>query len=395
MSIQPRLSAISAINEQKQKIDKYLQLFNELFEAKDVELMKIFIEHIVSEDRAIVVTRTLLQDIASMLGKLPPDLFKDIAHYTLDKIQVRMVTFEKQVEIIRENLADVYEKEGDFVQAARILIGIPLESGHRYLQPEYKVRINVRIAKLFLTVEDSVQAEIYLNRAAALFGGIKEKDTALELDYKKCFASIEDYKRIFNKAAMRYNELSQLLPDDSGRLLALQCAVVCAILASAGPQRSRMLSTLYKDERSQKLTEVFPMLEKMFMERVLRQHEVKKFEEILLPHQKALLADGSTVLDRAVIEHNLLSASRLYNNTSFEELGSLLEISPEKAEKTAARMISEGRMNGRIDQIERLIHFENENEPLNIWDSKIESVCSAVNNIIESIASKYPAFIPT
>jgi len=39
---------------------------------------------------------------------------------------------------------------------------------------------------------------------------------------------------------------------------------------------------------------------------------------------------GSTILDRAVIEHNLLSASKLYNNISFEELGTLLEIPPRK-----------------------------------------------------------------
>jgi len=39
---------------------------------------------------------------------------------------------------------------------------------------------------------------------------------------------------------------------------------------------------------------------------------------------------GSTILDRAVIEHNLLSASKLYNNISFDELGTLLEIPPRK-----------------------------------------------------------------
>jgi hypothetical protein len=39
---------------------------------------------------------------------------------------------------------------------------------------------------------------------------------------------------------------------------------------------------------------------------------------------------GSTILDRAVIEHNLLSASKLYNNISFAELGALLEIQPLK-----------------------------------------------------------------
>ncbi|KMZ75105.1 hypothetical protein ZOSMA_119G00040 [Zostera marina] len=47
-------------------------------------------------------------------------------------------------------------------------------------------------------------------------------------------------------------------------------------------------------------------------------------------HQKALLPDNFTVLDRAIIEHNLLSASKLYTNISFEELSALLGIDPQK-----------------------------------------------------------------
>lgn len=59
-----------------------------------------------------------------------------------------------------------------------------------------------------------------------------------------------------------------------------------------------------------------------------------------------------------MIEHNLLSASKLYNNISFEELGALLEIHPTKAERIASQMITEGRMNGYIDQIDSIVHFE-------------------------------------
>lgn len=50
---------------------------------------------------------------------------------------------------------------------------------------------------------------------------------------------------------------------------ALNNAITCTILAAAGPQRSRMLSQLYKDERSAKLP-VFPFLEKVYLERILR-----------------------------------------------------------------------------------------------------------------------------
>ena len=58
-------------------------------------------------------------------------------------------------------------------------------------------------------------------------------------------------------------------------------------------------------------------------------------------HQKALTADNITILESAVIEHNLLSASKLYVNISFDELGALLGVSAENAEKFASQMISE------------------------------------------------------
>ena len=66
-------------------------------------------------------------------------------------------------------------------------------------------------------------------------------------------------------------------------------------------------------------------------------------------------------MERAVIEHNLLSASKLYNNVTFNELGALLEIPPSKAEKIASQMITEGRMNGFIDQLSSIVHFESNN----------------------------------
>ena len=56
--------------------------------------------------------------------------------------------------------------------------------------------------------------------------------------------------------------------------MSLQMSVTCTLLAPAGPQRSRMLATLYKDERSHSLPN-YSMLEKMFMERLLRREEVE------------------------------------------------------------------------------------------------------------------------
>jgi hypothetical protein len=43
---------------------------------------------------------------------------------------------------------------------------------------------------------------------------------------------------------------------------------------------------------------------------------VEAFAATLKQHQMATLPDGSTVLSKAVMQHNLLSASKLYNNIS-------------------------------------------------------------------------------
>ncbi|KMZ76099.1 hypothetical protein ZOSMA_106G00040 [Zostera marina] len=55
----------------------------------------------------------------------------------------------------------------------------------------------------------------------------------------------------------------------------------------------------------------------VYLGRILRKPEIDAFSEELKAHQKALLPDNFTMLDRAMIEHNLLSASKLYTNIRF------------------------------------------------------------------------------
>ena len=64
----------------------------------------------------------------------------------------------------------------------------------------------------------------------------------------------------------------------------------------------------------------------MYLDRLIKRSELKEFESLLQSHQKATTFDGSIILDHAVVEHNLLAASKLYNNITFEGLGALLEI---------------------------------------------------------------------
>ncbi|MCO5604678.1 hypothetical protein L7F22_058848 [Adiantum nelumboides] len=64
------------------------------------------------------------------------------------------------------------------------------------------------------------------------------------------------------------------------------------------------------------------------------------------------------VLDRAMMEHNILATSRLYTNITLQGLGSLLDLSAPGAETMARRMIAQGRLRAEIDQVDGLILFK-------------------------------------
>lgn len=377
----------------KDQAEKYRAVLESILKHTGQELvdaLQVFVEAIVNENVSLVISRQLLTEVGNHLTSLPDDVSKAVSHFTLDKVQPRVVSFEEQVASIRQHLADIYEKNQNWREAASVLVGIPLETGQKQYSVDYKLETYLKIARLYLEDEDPVQAEAYINRASLLQA--ETKNEQLQIYYKVCYARVLDYRRKFIEAAQRYNELSYkpIIHEDE-RMTALRNALICTILASAGQQRSRMLATLFKDERCQQLP-AYNILEKMYLDRIIRRSELEDFSALLQSHQKATTADGSTILDRAVVEHNLLSASKLYNNITFEQLAALLEIPSSKAEKIASQMITEGRMNGYIDQIDSIVYFESR-EVLPSWNQQIQSLCFQVNNIIEKISTVAPDFI--
>jgi COP9 signalosome complex subunit 4 len=388
-SVQAQLTKLAGLDDQRKRIEGYKQLSTSLLTARDVAGLKVFIEAMINLEE-VVISRQVLQDFAVASADVPADIFQQLAQFTLEKLQPpKAMRFEEPVTIIRERLAGIHESKEEYTEAAKVLSGIPLDGTTRPLSAEYKVNIYTRIAQYYLEEEESVQAEMYINRAASLIMDVK--DPMINLRFKACFGRILDHKRKFIEAAIKYYELSQMVQEHE-RMEALKNAVTCAILAKAGPQRSRMLATLYKDERTNKV-DIYPVLEKMYLERIIRKTEVHMFVEDLQPHQMADLSDGSKVHERAIMEHNLLSASKIYNNITFEELGSLLEISSEQAEKVAARMIVEDRLKGNIDQIDQLIYFATSADSHALWDSHIEQACHTVNNILETLTAKFPQLV--
>ncbi|KAI9203727.1 uncharacterized protein BJ171DRAFT_509417 [Polychytrium aggregatum] len=396
-------------SQQKEKPQAYLALLNELLAGeRDPETLQYrdpavyaslreFLVHAVQESFGLAVSRQIIHDFINAFFSSTKDIkdlrpVAEIWVYALEKIESRALAFEEQISSIREKLADIYEEEENWSEAARVLQGIPLDSGHRTIPNEYKLKIYIHIVQLMIEDEDGVGADMYLNRASHLIHDCK--DRSVELRYKAAQARVLDYKRSFLQAAAKHLELSYIseLMSDDDRIQCLIQAVTCAVLGPAGPQRSRLLATLYKDERIRESPEfkangLQHILEKMYLDRVLSPAEVQEFAKSLKEHQLAKLSDGTTVLDRAVIEHNILAASKLYNNISFGELGALLSTSPEQAEQVASRMISEGRLLGTIDQIDHLIHFST-GSSLNKWDQQVANLCYEVDRIVEAIQAR-------
>jgi len=375
---------------QKDAIEKYRAQLAEVFQLvnpKFMEMLKLFLSIVLQENTSVVVARQLISDIATALPTLDDTTSKDISHHTLNSLQSRAISFEEQVVAIRQHLATVYEKEGDWKSSADALIGIPLETGQKQYSDEMKLGIYLKIAQLNLENEDPVQAEIYINRASLLKK--HENNDELSILYKVCYARVLDYRRKFIDAGQRYNELSYNVHiHESERINALRHSLICTILASAGRQRSRMLATLFKDERCQQLP-AHEILEKMYLDQIIRGPQLKEFADLLLPHQQATTSDGSSILDRAIVEHNIVAVSKLYKNISFEQLGILLNIPSVKAEKIASQMISSGTMNGFIDQIDGFVHFEDA-EVLSLFDEQVQGLCLQVNDVIEQIQTHVP-----
>ncbi|KAL2870081.1 PCI domain-containing protein [Aspergillus lucknowensis] len=408
MPSQKIVSALAEIESSANPQNK-LQLYNDLLsstvstspEPQLADDLTYYLDSVLSEDISIVTARPILDSFIAILRNLSAETQIKVGQHAVSLLQSRSTSVEEQDAQIREILADAYEAEEEYTAAARALQGIHIDSSQRLVSDFAKVRLWIRIVRLYLEDEDTTSAETFLNRIKNLPSKIEDHE--LKLHFKLSQARIQDARRRFLDASQEYFGVS-LAPgvDESDRLQALAAAIRCAVLAPAGPQRSRTLATLYKDDRATSVEE-FGILEKMFLDRLLTPEEVAAFSQRLAPHQLAQTADGTTVLNKAVVEHNLVAASKLYENIKTDALGAILGLEAsgdfsagEKAEAYAARMVEQGRLNGTIDQIDGIIYFESSTTAtgrhIRQWDSGVQGLSEGVERVATSIAEGFPDF---
>lgn len=323
----------------------------------------------------------LVEVMTTALGHLP-----SVVPNASDN-KMRFMLFEFQV------------KECDYASAARVLGGMRMEedANNVYcMDPAERCDVFVKIAECFLSEDLIAESDSAVTKAGMVVESIENPEVhmAVILRYKSVYARVLDSNRKFLQAAQRYHDLSLSATDaiDADDLLAmLGRAATCAILAPSGPQRHRVLGHIYKDDRLSQLDSLdefathSKILEKNYMHHLLRKEELVKFEEGLASHQRATMGDGLSIMERGVVEHNMIAVSILYRSIYVKELANILGVDERKAEKIAASMIMEGSLNGSIDQIEGLLEFHTDESKQKFWDGSITNFCIELNRVADAI----------
>ncbi|OAL55875.1 COP9 signalosome-like protein complex subunit 4 [Pyrenochaeta sp. DS3sAY3a] len=368
--------------------------------------LNAYAQALLDDSIGIVVLRPLLAAFVDAFRTIKdPDDKIEVGERVITLLQSKGAgQYEEQDTQIKHALADAFEQNEDFRRSAQTLATINLESTQKSVSADEKAKVWIRIVRCYLEEDDPTSAFMHLNKIKNIIFSVQDKETRLLFQLSQ--ARILDSQRSFLDAAQAYYNMSnETIVDEDERLATLGRAIICTVLAPAGPLRGRMLAKLYKDDRASQADD-FAILEKIFLNRLLSPAEIKAFAAKLEPHHLAKTSDGSTVLDKAVLEHNLLGASKLYNNIGFDQLGELLGIDAEKAEDYAAKMLEQGRLAGYIDQIDRLIFFEGEasgerktghaervvGNELRKWDANIAGLAEEVEKVASAIQNQYPDF---
>ncbi|KAK7531044.1 hypothetical protein IWX49DRAFT_562973 [Phyllosticta citricarpa] len=394
------------------KTSGYNELLNRIIDTSTPDTLApnliAYLESVLGDTLNQISSKPLLISFVEKFRDIQdPDVKIEVGQRALNLLQPRVVLYEEQDTQIKEIVADAHETNEDFISSAKVLQTITLDSSQRAITADDKAKVWIRIVRCYLEEDDPTSATTYLSRVKNIIHDVSDKATRLQFQLSQ--ARIHDSQRAFLDASAAYHGISsETIIDEEERLQALSASIKCAVLAPAGPQRGRTLARLYKDDRASQVDE-YGILEKIFLDRLLTPEEVAAFAAKLAPHQLAKTADGSTVLDKAVLEHNLLAASRLYSNIGMAQLGELLNVDAERAESYAAQMIEQGRLAGYIDQITAYIHFKGGEASgkknattgnldravggeLRKWDDNVRGLAEEVERITTMIQTQHPEF---
>lgn len=223
-----------------ERIDAYSALLEDALEERDVQgalhtyVQNAVLDRVNSTGAGAIVGRQCLVLLGERMRAAHADthhplastpLFITMLHDVLDATDASALWADELAEL-RWMLADAYESQERWADAARALQGIAMDTNRRNKSDAYWLRLNVRLLRLWLQAEDSARAELYWKRASALVhtmpsaargDAVSHQDAELLLQFRQGQAELYDRQHRFMEAAKRYHELSTETSFDEPR----------------------------------------------------------------------------------------------------------------------------------------------------------------------------------
>lgn len=373
-------ASIAAVADQKQRCEQYGEWIAARIEAGEVAPLKELASAMVAEHRGGAVE--VLGQLADAVCGASAAFAKQAATAVLSVTEEQASKFPAAVHTLLLLLSGVAETEGGVADAAGYhakACQICLDT--RTIDDREKTDTLLKAASLHIKCGKGAEASRFLQDCK-----IKVKTPfkpSQKLLYNQVNAQVLDHEGNYQLAARGHLEVAQDQTalrnqqiTEAAQLESLRGAARCALVCPAGERRDEVLQALCKDDRLDS-TPLSALVRKAAQGRLLREADVTGFQADSLPHhQKALVV--------AVAEHNLLACSSIYANISTQELAQLLLTDAKTAEKTAARMIADGRLTGTISQVTGTVTFTASKDDTGA-DTHVEAICNQVRDIQATI----------
>lgn len=363
------------------------------------EVAATFADMISQGSVTLVVARKMGKRLTEFVDSLSDDnLVVETLQEMLYRMQPRAIAFEYELAYLRDRLAQRLMKVGKVKEAVEMLRAIPVDSHARGYSDGYKLQICARLTECLTELKEFDCIENVLNQVSKMLPNCT--DESLKMKFKISQALLLDSKQRFLEAGQRYIDLSIRFRDvstEAQRTEFLEHALISTILGGASQQRARLLTFLYRDDRCRAL-KAYPVLEKMYNQRLISRECVRSLRPLIIQYYSDLFGGENNqkldaVLERVVVEHNMIAASKVYSSITLKNLAELLEIETEQAESTAAQMVEEERLDAFIDQIDGLIFFERDNVNSVSSGIRTQNLWTSLNQILENIEADHPKWI--
>ncbi|KAM3137429.1 COP9 signalosome complex subunit 4 [Paramecium bursaria] len=186
------------------------------------------------------------------------------------------------------------------------------------------------------------------------------QDEKIECDILCATIYEAEGKRV--QAAQLYYVTSIAIPSN------LNKAVLNCLVSSATAKKYNLLQIFLRDKRIQESI-LYQFIQKNYNLKILNQQDINLFQNA---YPFAQISDE-------FLQHNILASANYYKNISVQNIGQRLNFSNEQVYKTLEKMILEGTIKAKIDQIDGYVTFEN--EPIN----QIEHFCTNLYSLSKEL----------